>query len=49
MIDLQPKCDRCGKPQEKSEDMSNENWQVFESGKKCECGGTFKMSFEEQP
>ncbi len=35
------KCEKCGKPQPKNENTSNENWSVFDCNVKCECGGKF--------
>lgn len=40
-MDLDFKCESCGKKQEKNKDKSNENWEVFDVVP-CECGGTFK-------
>ena len=41
-LELEMKCEKCGKPQKKSK-KSNQNWAVFDSNAKCECGGKFVM------
>ena len=40
--EFEMKCEKCGKPQRKSK-KSNQNWAVFDSNAKCECGGKFAM------
>jgi len=40
------KCDKCGKLQERDKDKSNKNWSSYTTGKKCECGGEFKLSID---
>lgn len=35
-------CELCGKPQQKDESRSNENWNVYDTKAVCECGGKFK-------
>lgn len=42
-INIEMKCEKCGKPQKKDENMSNKNWSVFNSNDICECGGEFCM------
>lgn len=37
------KCEKCGKPQEKDKQKSNNNFSVFNTKEKCNCGGEFKM------
>ena len=37
------RCEKCGKPQPKNEEQSNENWNVYDCNQKCECGGKFCM------
>ena len=37
------KCEKCGKPQQKNEKMSNGNWNVYDSNEICECGGKFVL------
>ena len=36
------KCNKCGKPQQKDEKQSSNNFDVFPCNAKCECGGTFQ-------
>ena len=43
------KCNKCGKPQPKNVEKSNENWNVFDCNKKCDCGGKFVMFFGGEP
>ena len=43
------KCKKCGKPQPKNEEKSNENWKVYDSNKKCDCGGDFIMFMDGVP
>ena len=40
------KCKLCGKLQQKSENESNKNWNVYDCRQKCECGGDFETSWE---
>lgn len=40
---VEMKCERCGKPQPKDENKSNENWNVFDCKAVCSCGGKFQM------
>lgn len=41
-------CESCGKPQQKNEKESNENWNVYDCNQKCDCGGKFVTSFVEE-
>jgi hypothetical protein len=36
-------CNKCNKKQNMDDKMSNENWGVYKTNEKCECGGSFKM------
>lgn len=40
---MEMKCDKCGNPQSKNKEKSNENWNVFDCNQKCGCGGKFVM------
>lgn len=40
-IKMEFKCEKCGKSQPRNEKESNENWDVYDSNQKCECGGEF--------
>ena len=40
-IVFENKCNNCGKEQLRNERLSNENWQVYDCGVKCECGGEY--------
>lgn len=40
---MEMKCEKCGKPQPKDDSKSNENWNAFRTGQRCECGGEYKM------
>lgn len=39
MIEL--RCEKCGALPPKDESKSNENWNVYNTGKGCKCGGRF--------
>lgn len=41
-------CEKCGKPQKKDESKSNNNWNVYDTQKKCECGGNFQFMLKEK-
>jgi hypothetical protein len=43
-----PTCSKCGKLAPINEQMSNENWIVYDVKKPCSCGGVFKM-FHDEP
>lgn len=45
---IELKCENCGKPQQKNEEKSNENWSVFDCNQKCECGGKFIIFMDGQ-
>jgi hypothetical protein len=34
-------CEKCGKEQQPDKAKSNDNWQVYDSKQKCECGGKY--------
>ena len=36
-------CSVCGKPQPKDDSRSSANWNVYDVGVKCPCGGDFGM------
>lgn len=40
-LKIEHKCEKCGKPQPRNEEKSNENWDVYDCNKTCECGGKF--------
>ena len=48
-LKIEFKCNKCGKPQPKNAEKSNENWNVFDCNEKCDCGGKFVMCFEGKP
>ena len=43
MVEIEFKCNKCGKLQQKNDDSSNDNFDIFDCDKKCECGGIFSM------
>jgi hypothetical protein len=43
------KCNKCGKPQPKNEEKSNENWEVHDCNAKCDCGGKYVLFINGQP
>lgn len=45
---IEMKCEKCGKPQRKDAEKSNDNWSVFNSNQRCECGGKFVMYIDGQ-
>ena len=42
-------CEDCGKPQPRNEAKSVPNWDVFDAGQRCECGGKFVLRINEVP
>lgn len=42
-VDISFRCERCGKPQKPSKELSTENLTAFDCHEKCECGGKFVM------
>lgn len=42
-----PTCNRCGKEAPIDKKMSTENWTVYRTKEPCECGGSFRMNFDE--
>lgn len=40
-LKIEHKCEKCGKPQQRNEEKSNENWDVYDRNQTCECGGKF--------
>ena len=48
MPKIEFKCDKCGKPQPKNKEKSNHNWNAYDCNQKCECGGMFKMCFDDR-
>lgn len=49
-VDVQLVCDKCGAMQKPDTGKSNSNWQVFDCGERCKCGGKFAPRFIlEQP
>ncbi len=45
-MDINFKCEKCGKSQKKDDKKSNKNLKVFKANEKCECGGKFKINFK---
>lgn len=43
--DMTPVCNKCRKTAPIREDMSTENWIVYDTSKPCECGGEFVLGF----
>ncbi len=43
-----PTCNKCGKEAPIDEKSSNENWKAYNVKEPCECGGIFKIKFEQQ-
>lgn len=44
-INLQVKCNKCGKSAPLDKEKSNSNWMVYKTKEPCECGGKFEFSF----
>ena len=51
MAKLKPEmlCRQCKKPQAKDPEKSNQNWSVFPTGAKCECGSEFVLHIDGEP
>lgn len=43
IIELVNKCNKCGKPQAPNKEKSTKDWEVYDCGVKCECGGDFRF------
>lgn len=41
-------CENCGKPQPISKEESNENWNVYDSKARCECGGKYVFRYKDE-
>lgn len=42
-IEMEFKCEKCGKPQPRNEKESSKNWNSYDCNQVCECGGKFVM------
>lgn len=43
------RCNKCGAPQPRDEEMSRPNWNVYKNHTLCQCGGKFVMWIDGQP
>ena len=43
------KCIKCGKPQQKNEEKSNENWNAYDANARCDCGGEYVVHINGEP
>lgn len=46
MRQIEFRCEKCGALPPKDESKSNENWNVYNIGKGCKCGGRFVTFFK---
>lgn len=46
-IKLECRCKICGKLAPIDKEKSNENWIVYDTKSKCECGGNYGMTISE--
>lgn len=45
---IERKCIKCGAKQERDENKSNENWNVYDNKVKCKCGGEFGLYIDDR-